>query len=78
MIIFLPKANQTINNDAYHLLKVRQIREVKYPQWLANPIVVKNKSGKPKVCVDIANLNKACPKDYFPLPNIDMMVDAIS
>uniref|UniRef100_A0A251S1L9 Putative reverse transcriptase domain-containing protein n=1 Tax=Helianthus annuus TaxID=4232 RepID=A0A251S1L9_HELAN len=52
------------------------IREVKYPKWLANVVVVQKKNGKWRVCVDFTDLNKACPKDPFPLPHIDSMMDA--
>ena len=52
------------------------INEVFYPEWLANTIVVKKKSGKWRVCVDFTNLNKACPKNPFPMPKIDQLVDA--
>ncbi|KAK1406298.1 hypothetical protein QVD17_41591 [Tagetes erecta] len=52
------------------------IREVKYPKWLANVVVVQKKNGKWRVCVDFTDLNKACPKDPFPLPHIESMVDA--
>lgn len=52
------------------------IREVQYPRWLANVVVVQNKNGKWRVCVDFIDLNKACPNDPFPLPHIDSMVDA--
>ncbi|XP_074296944.1 uncharacterized protein LOC141627610 [Silene latifolia] len=53
-----------------------KIREVKYPEWLSNVVVVPKKNGKWRVCVDFTDLNKACPKDPFPLPHIDAMVDA--
>ena len=52
------------------------IKEVFYPEWLANTIVVKKKSGKWQVFVDFTDLNKACPKDSFPMPKIDQLVDA--
>ena len=58
------------------LLKARMIRDVKYPRWIANVIVVQKKNGKWRVCVDYTNTNKACPKEPFPLPHIDIMVDA--
>ena len=52
------------------------IREVRYPEWLANPVVVPKKGGKERMCVDFTNLNKACPQDLFPLPRIDQIVDS--
>ena len=61
------------------MVKLKQagaIKEVFYPEWLANTEVIKKKSGKWRVCVDFTNLNKVCPKDPFPLPRIDRLVDA--
>ena len=51
--------------------KVGAIKEFFYPEWLANIVVVKKKSGKWQVCVDFTDLNKACPKDPFSMPWID-------
>ena len=45
------------------------IREVQYPDWLANPVVVPKKNGKMRVCIDFTNLNKACPKDSSSPPH---------
>ena len=70
--------NQIIQEEVQKLLAVKSIREVTYPEWLANVVVVAKKNGKHRVCVDFTDLNKACPKDFFPLPHIDMMVDATS
>ena len=47
-----------------------------YPEWLDNIVMVKKKLGKWRVCVDFTNLNKAYPKDPFPIPRIDQLVDA--
>ena len=52
------------------------IKEVFYPEWLANTVVVRKKNGKWRVCVDFTNLNRAYPKDPFPIPRIDQLVDA--
>ena len=52
------------------------IKEVFYPEWLTNTMVVKKKNGKWRGCVDFTDLNKACPKDPSPLPQIDQLVDA--
>jgi len=48
---------------------------VQYPQWVANVVIVPKKDGKIRVCVDYRDLNKASPKDDFPLPHIDILVD---
>ena len=52
------------------------IKKVFYPEWLTNMVVVKKKNGKWRVCVDFTDLNKTCPKDPFPMPKIDQLVDA--
>ena len=57
------------------LKRVGAIKEVFYPEWLANTMVVKKKNGKWRVCVDFTDLNKACSKDPFPFPRIDQLVD---
>jgi hypothetical protein len=63
-------------NEVKRLLSIRVIREVKYPEWLANTVMVKKANGKWRMCIDFTDLNKACPKDEFPLPRIDSLVDA--
>ncbi|XP_057501720.1 uncharacterized protein LOC130785552 [Actinidia eriantha] len=60
------------------LREVNIIVEVIYPSWLSNTVVVKKKTGKWRVCVDFTNLNRAYPKDCFPLPKIDQLVDSTS
>ena len=60
-------------------MKLKQagtIKEVFYPKWLANTVMVKKKTRKWCVCVDFTDLNKACPKDPFLMPQIDQLVDA--
>jgi hypothetical protein len=63
-------------NEVKRLLSASVIREVTYPEWLANTVMVKKANGKWRMCIDFTNLNKACPKDEFPLPRIDSIVDA--
>ena len=58
------------------LKKAGAIKELFYPEWLANTVVVRKKTGKWRVCVDFTDLNKACLKDPFPLPRIDWLVYA--
>ncbi|KAL6327271.1 hypothetical protein AAG906_017828 [Vitis piasezkii] len=65
-----------LTNEVDKLLEAGFIREVEYPEWLANVVVVPKKEGKWRVCVDYTNLNNACPKYSFPLPRIDQIVDS--
>ena len=65
-----------VRDEVMKLKKAGAIKEVFYPEWLANTVVVKKKSGKWRVCVDFTDLNKVCPKDPFPMPRIDQLVDA--
>ena len=68
--------NQIIQTEVDNLPSARFIREVKYPEWLANVVVVPKKGGEWRVCVDYTDLNESCPQDSFPLPRIDLFVDA--
>ena len=63
-------------DEVNKLLAANFIREVHYPEWLANVVMVKKANGKWRMCVDFTDLNQACPKDSFPLPKIDQLVDS--
>ena len=67
---------RAIGKEIAKLLAAGFIREVYHPGWLANPILIRKKSGKWRMCVDYMGLNKACPKDLFPLSRIDQIVDS--
>ena len=58
------------------LLTAGFIKEVYYPEWLANVVMVKKFKGKWRVCVDFTDLNRACPKDSFPLLRTVQLVDS--
>jgi hypothetical protein len=58
------------------LLEAGFIKEVFHPTWIANPVLVKKKNGKLRMCVDYTSLNKEYPKVPFPLPRIDQIVDS--
>ncbi|KAG9446294.1 hypothetical protein H6P81_012422 [Aristolochia fimbriata] len=73
---FRPELVPEIEKEVDKLLKANFIREVKYPSWIANIVPVKKKNGQIRVCIDFRDLNKACPKDDFPLPITELMVDA--
>lgn len=67
-----------IAEEIDRLLEVGFIREAHYPEWLSNVMLVKKANGKCKMCVDFTNLNKAYHNESFPLPRIDIIVDAIA
>jgi hypothetical protein len=74
--IFAPERNNTIMEEVDKLLMANFIREVFYPHWLANVVMVKKNTGKWRMYFNFTNLNKACPKDSFPLPRINQLVDS--
>ena len=73
---FAPERQKAINEEVSKLLQAGAIKEVEYPEWLANVVLVKKANGKWRLCIDFTDINKACPKDSFPLPIIDLIVDA--
>jgi hypothetical protein len=62
--------------EVHRLLEANFIKPIAYPTWLANMVMVQKKSGKWRMCIDFTSLNKVCPKDNFPLPRIDKIVDS--
>ncbi|KAI3443762.1 hypothetical protein Pfo_000427 [Paulownia fortunei] len=75
---FGPERSQHIKEEVDKLLAAKYIRPVQYPEWLANVVLVPKLGGKWHLCIDFTDLNKACPKDPFPLPRIDRLVDSTS
>ena len=73
---FALERHKAINEEVDKLLQAKAIREVEYPEWLANIVLVKKSNGKWRLCIDFIDINRACPKDNFPLPRIDLIVDA--
>ena len=59
-----------------NLQDVDFIRKVYYFDWLANVVMVKKANEKWRMCVDFTNLNKACPKDSYPFPRVDILVES--
>jgi hypothetical protein len=71
-----PERQDFIREQVRKMLEAGFIREVFCPEWLANPVIVPKANGKLCMCVDYTELNKACPKDPFPLPRINQVVDS--
>ena len=75
---FRPDLLLKIKEEVRKLLEVGFIEVSNYPDWVTNVVPVIKKNGKVRVCVDFCDLNKATPKDNFPLPHIDVLVDNIA
>ena len=76
--VFAPERDQAIVEEVRKLQEASFIREVYYPDWLANIVMVKKASGKWRMCVNFTDLNKACPKDSYPLQRVDVLVDSMA
>jgi hypothetical protein len=73
---FDEERRRAIGVELRKLLEAGFIKEVFHATWLANPVLVKKKNGKWRICIDYTSLNKACPKVPFPLPRVDQIVDS--
>ena len=74
--MFAPERDNAIKKEVQKLTVVKFIQGVYYPDWLANVVMVKKANGKWRMCVNFTNLNKAYPKDSYPLQRIDQLVDS--
>ena len=74
--VFHTDVETQITQEVKKLLTAGFIKPIQHPKWFSNVVLVKKKNGQIHCCVDFRNLNKACPKDEFPLPNIDLLVDS--
>ena len=73
--VFALEWDNAIKEEVQKLEVAKFIREVYYPNWLANVVMMKKANGKWRICVDFTELNKACPKNSYPLLRIDQLVD---
>ena len=67
-----------MKDEVERLLKAGFIRTAWYVEWLFNVVPVVKKNGKLRVCIDFKNLNLATPKDEYPMPVADQLVDAVA
>ncbi|GJY96175.1 reverse transcriptase domain-containing protein [Tanacetum coccineum] len=72
-----PKRAKAILEEVHKLVEAGIMREVYYHDWLSNPVMVKKSDGSWRMCVDFTDLNKACPQDCYPLPEIDWKVESL-
>ncbi|GJU57913.1 reverse transcriptase domain-containing protein [Tanacetum coccineum] len=73
--IFSTEKSGVVTNEVAEWVKAGIVRPVKYPTYISNPVLVKKGDGTWRMCIDFKNLNSACPKDYYPLSNIDCKED---
>src|SRR5574338_212629 len=71
-----PERSTALKEEVDKLQSNGFIRDALYPEWVSNPVLVRKPNGKWRTCIDYSDLNKACPKDSFPLPRIDQLVDS--
>ena len=74
--VFAQERDRAIAKEVGKLQEAGFIREVYYPDWLTNVVMVKKANGKWRMCTDFIDLNKACPKDSYLLPRVDVLVDS--
>ena len=74
--VFAQERDRTIAEEVSKLQEAGFNREVYYPDWLENVVMVKKANGKWRMCVDFIDLNRACPNDSYPLPRVDILVDS--
>ena len=74
--IFHTEIKGQIVKEVQKLLAARFIKPIQHSCWLSNIVPVKKKNGQIRCCVDFRNLNRAYPKDEFPLPNMDLLIDS--
>ena len=69
---------KAIGEEVARLLAAEFIQEIYHSEWLANVVMVLKKDDSLRMCIDFKHINRACPKDHFPLPRIDQIVDSIA
>lgn len=69
--------SEVITIEVTKLVEARILRAVFFPQWVSNLIMVKKSYGTWRMCIDFTNLNKACPKDSYPLLEIDQKIESL-
>ncbi|GKA10702.1 reverse transcriptase domain-containing protein [Tanacetum coccineum] len=72
-----PECAKAIQAEVQKLVAAGIMREVYYHDWLSNPVLVKKHNGSWRMCVDFTDLNKACPQDCYPLPEIDWKIESL-
>ncbi|KAL0423805.1 UNVERIFIED_CONTAM: hypothetical protein Sradi_0915300 [Sesamum radiatum] len=73
---FGPEKDKIIQVEVDKLMAAGHIQAIQFPEWLSNVVLVPKPGGKCRMCIDFRELNKACPKNFYPLPRIDQLVNS--
>ncbi|KAL0458761.1 UNVERIFIED_CONTAM: Transposon Ty3-G Gag-Pol polyprotein [Sesamum latifolium] len=73
---FGPEKDKIIQEEVNKLLATGHIREIQFLEWFSHVVLIPKPDGKWRMCIDFRNLNKTCPKYFYPLPKIDQLVDS--
>jgi hypothetical protein len=73
---YTPERCEIIRLEVNRLLEAEFIRPIDYPNWLVNPVLIEKPDGSWRMCIDYTGLNKACPKDKYPMPRICQFIDS--
>ncbi|KAL2237449.1 UNVERIFIED_CONTAM: Retrovirus-related Pol polyprotein from transposon, partial [Sesamum indicum] len=74
--MFGVERNRITDEEVNKLLQAGFVREIQYTTWLSNVVIIPKAAGKWRMCTDFTDLNKSCPKDHYPMPRIDLLVDS--
>ncbi|GKA83597.1 hypothetical protein Tco_0805192 [Tanacetum coccineum] len=75
--VFSLEKSQVVKHEVAEWLKAGIVKPVRYPTWISNPVLVKKVDGSSRMCIDFKNIISACPKDYYPLPEIDLKIESV-
>jgi hypothetical protein len=76
---FKPEIINRVKEEVDRLLQAGFIQPCRYADWVSNIVPVEKKNtGKIQICVDFRNLNRATPKDKYPMPGADLLIDSAS
>ncbi|GJS67179.1 reverse transcriptase domain-containing protein [Tanacetum coccineum] len=68
---------KVVKDEVAEWFRPEIVRKVRYPTWVANPVLVKKPDNSWRMCIDFKDLNKACPKYLYPLPEIDRKIESL-
>lgn len=73
--VFSEEKQKAVDEEFNRLLDAKFIKPVIFSTWIVNVVLLRKKNGKWRMCIDYSDLNKACPKDFYPFPNINQLID---